>query len=277
MVSGDNGKKVLPTLQDVIREAPERIRPLPHIGKVAEEVGPGGVHKLSGHFEIGSQYHFTMEPQTCVVVPIEDGMDVYSATQWMDATQMAIADSLNVPNNTINVVVRRLGGAFGGKASRSIQLACAAAVAAHHLNRPVRMVLTIEANMNIIGKRYACINDYEVEVDDKGKIQKLLNNFVEDAGCSPNEPVYFHTTEFVGNCYEKKFFTINGNVAITDSPSNTWCRAPGTVEGVAMIENIMEHIARKIKKDPVEVRMNNIPTDSEMKEILTDFVKSVGK
>lgn len=44
-----------------------------------------------------------------------------------------------------------------------------------------------------------------------------------------------------------------------------------------MIENIMEHIAWKVKKDPVQVRLNNIPGDSEMKKFLPDFVKSVGK
>lgn len=86
-----------------------------------------------------------------------------------------------------------------------------------------------------------------------------------------------NTTEFFNNCYENKHFTVNAKNAITDAPSNTWCRAPGTVEGVAMIENIMEHIARKVKKDPLEVRLNNIPGDSDMKNHLHDFAASVGR
>lgn len=48
--------------------------------------------------------------------------------------------------------------------------------------------MTIEANMTVVGKRYACIGDYEVDVDDNGRIQKLKNEYVEDAGCSINEP-----------------------------------------------------------------------------------------
>lgn len=36
---------------------------------------------------------------------------------------------------------RRIGGAFGGKASRSMPVAVAAAVAAAKLRRPVRLVL----------------------------------------------------------------------------------------------------------------------------------------
>ncbi|CRL08602.1 CLUMA_CG021290, isoform A [Clunio marinus] len=267
-------KKIILTLKEAL-EDPKRVQPLPHYSKTAESSGVGATHKISGRFDIGSQYHYTMETQTCVVVPIEDGLDVYSATQWMDATQMAIADALKVPNNFVNMNVRRLGGGYGGKISRSVQVACAAAIAAHLLNRPVRFVMTIEANMNVVGKRYACINDYEVEVDDNGKILKLKNDYSEDSGCSPNEPVHYATTEHFNNCYDKQHFTVTAKNVTTDAPSSTWCRAPGSVEGVAMIENIMEHIARKVKKDPVDVRMNNIPGNYEMKKLLPEFVKSV--
>lgn len=217
-----------------------------------------------------------MEPQSCVVVPIEDGLDVFSSTQWMDATQIAVAEALNLPNNVINMNVRRLGGGFGGKISRPALIACAAAIAAHLLNRPVRFVLTIEANMNIVGKRYPCINDYEVEVDDDGKVQKLLNGYTEDYGCSFNEPAYL-TTGFFSNCYESETFDIVAKKTKTDTASNTWCRGPGTVEGISMIENIMEHIAWKVGKDPVEVRLNNIAGDSEIKSLLPEFVEKVGE
>lgn len=129
-----------------------------------------------------------METQSCLSVPIEDGMDVYSATQWIDLTHIAIADALKVPNNLINMKVLRVGGGYGSKISRGSQIACASAIAAHLLNRPVRFVMTIEANMSVVGKRYACISDYDLLVDSRGKIVKLVNDYVEDYGCSPNEP-----------------------------------------------------------------------------------------
>lgn len=253
-----------------------RVEECPVFSKKATEVGTKGSLKIEGSFEIGSQYHFSMEPQTCVVVPIEDGMDVYSSTQWMDATQIAVAEALGVQNNFVNLQVRRLGGGFGGKISRPALIACAAAIAAHHLSRPVRFVMTIEANMNIIGKRYPCFNNYAVEIDDNGRIQKLKNDYVEDYGNCFNEPAYL-TTGFFSNCYNSDTFEVIANRTRTDVPSNTWCRGPGTVEGIAMIENIMEHVAWKVKKDPLEVRMNNIAAHSEMKKLLPEFANSVGK
>lgn len=54
-------------------------------------------HVVTGTFDIGAQYHFTMETQSCICIPIEDGMDVYSSTQWMDYVQIAIAKACNIP------------------------------------------------------------------------------------------------------------------------------------------------------------------------------------
>lgn len=62
-------------------------------------IGNDVKHIIKGTFRNGSQYHFTMETQTCVCVPIEDGIDVFAATQWMDLTQVAIAQCLNIKNN----------------------------------------------------------------------------------------------------------------------------------------------------------------------------------
>uniref|UniRef100_A0A182K1U4 FAD-binding PCMH-type domain-containing protein n=1 Tax=Anopheles christyi TaxID=43041 RepID=A0A182K1U4_9DIPT len=227
--------------------------------------------KVTGRFEMAGQYHYTMETQTCVCVPIEDGMDVHSSTQWVDLCQVAIASMLKVPENSLNFTVRRLGGGYGSKISRAGQIACACALAAHLQNRPVRFVQTIESNMSSIGKRYGCITDYEVDVESNGRIVKLTNNYMQDYGASLNESVGEATTEFFNNCYDTKTWKVVGKAAKTDAPSNTWCRAPGTTEGIAMVENIMEHIAWELGLDPLELRLANMPEGSKMRELLPQF------
>ncbi|XP_059620522.1 xanthine dehydrogenase-like isoform X2 [Phlebotomus argentipes] len=265
---------IYPTMQDVF-EAKDfsRVHKSATFQK-AETRGNEQTRKITGHFEIGSQYHFTMEAQTTVAMPNEDGMDVYCSTQWMDLVQLAISQMLNIPESSINMQVRRLGGGYGSKISRATLIACGAALACHLLNRPVRFVLSIEANMKAIGKRYACMNDYEVEVDDHGKIQKLSNEFWHDYGCSLNEEVGGQAAGFFKNGYVDDHWDVKYHAVQTESPSHTWCRSPGTTEGIAMIENIMEHISKDTGVDPVEVRLANMPTDSPLRGIVKDFIKS---
>lgn len=58
--------------------------------------------------------------------------------------------------------VRRLGGGYGAKLTRSTWVAALCAVAAKLSNRPVRTVLDLQTNMRVMGKRYPCYTTYEV-------------------------------------------------------------------------------------------------------------------
>lgn len=237
----------------------------------------GATQTVKGSFEIYGQYHFTMETQTALCVPAENGMDVHSATQWVDFTQIAVAECLGISENSINMIVRRIGGAYGSKISRATQIACACAIACLLTHRPIRFVMTIESNMETIGKRYGLRNDYKVDIDDKGKILKLSNNYIQDYGCSLNENVDGSTTPLFSNCYVSTGWTVQDQKVLTDAPSNTFCRAPGTLEGIAMIENIMEHIARVSGRDTMDVRLENCAADSPIRTMSTTFLKDIGK
>ncbi|EDW80733.1 uncharacterized protein Dwil_GK11683 [Drosophila willistoni] len=233
---------------------------------------------VKGIFQMGLQYHFTLEPQTTVAIPFEDGLKIYSATQWMDLTQSVIAHMLQIKVKDVQLEVRRLGGGYGSKISRGNQVACSAALAAYKLNRPVRFVQSLESMMDCNGKRWACRSDYQFHAQANGKIVGMENDFYEDAGWCPNEsPIEGHSTFTASNCYDlnaNSNFKINGNAVLTDAPSSTWCRAPGSVEGIAMMENILEHVAFAVQKDPAEVRMLNITKGNKMAELLPKFLES---
>lgn len=188
----------------------------------------------SGIFQIGAQYHYTMEPQTTIAVPFEDGLQIWSATQWMDHTQCVIAKMLQLNVNSIQLKVRRLGGAYGCKITRGNIVACGAALAAYKLNRPARFVQRIESMMNVNGKRWGCRSDYEFNIMANGKITSLKNLFYQDAGLNLNEnPIDGHSTVCAKNCYQftDKNLKLEGQAVITDAPSAAYCRAPGSVEG----------------------------------------------
>uniref|UniRef100_A0A1Y9HAI9 Uncharacterized protein n=1 Tax=Anopheles farauti TaxID=69004 RepID=A0A1Y9HAI9_9DIPT len=268
---------IYPTIKTLLlaNKSKERIVDQPISSRNVPQTELGVAKKIQGTLELAGQFHFSMEPQTCLCVPIEDGMDVYSATQWIDLTQVVIAAALKVPENSLNLTVRRLGGGFGSKLTRASQIACACALAAHLTKRPVRLIMTIESNMSSIGKRYGCISNYQVDVDAKGKILKLTNNFMQDYGSNLNENVVDDAKIVFALAYNSAAWKVDGKAVLTDAPANTWMRAPATTEAIAMVETIMEHIAWETGVDPMRVRLGNMPAESKLQTLMPQFRQDV--
>ncbi|XP_053675021.1 uncharacterized protein LOC128725312 [Anopheles nili] len=275
---------VYPTLKSVLHNWPRQRIVNPPISttdavagsaETAETLIDETTQRIQGTLEIYGQYQFPLETQSCICVPSEDGMDIFAATQWINLCQVAIASALKIPENSLNFNVRRVGGSYGAKLTRASQIACACALAAHLTKRPVRFVMTMEANMESIGKRFGCISNYEVDVNAKGKILKLSTEFLHDYGSSLNDDVIRYTNEAFAISYMSSTWKYEGKAIITDSPSNTWARAPGSTQGIATIETIMEHIAWITGVDPMQVRLINMSPECKLQQLLPQFRQEV--
>ncbi len=76
--------------------------------------------------------------------------------------QMHVAHALGVPAHKIVGRTKRLGGGFGGKETRAVNVSVAAAVPAWHLRRPVRLILDRDEDMHTTGHRHAFLGKYKV-------------------------------------------------------------------------------------------------------------------
>ncbi|XP_024217422.1 uncharacterized protein [Halyomorpha halys] len=231
-------------------------------------------YKVEGEVEMGPQYHFTMEPQSCLCNPTEDGINIFASTQWMSCIQGAVSKVLNIPENSINMEVKRIGGGFGSKITRASLVATACALAAYKLNCPVKVILDIETNMKAIGKRNASYSKYEAGFDDTGYIEWLKVKHYSDEGCYPNDPAVMLFKSGMVNCYDSSGWEIDLNTVSTSTPSSSWMRAPGTLEGMAVIEELIEHISFVLKKDPLEVRLQNIKESSYIRNMIGNIKES---
>nr|XP_034833059.1 xanthine dehydrogenase/oxidase-like [Maniola hyperantus] len=251
-------------------------------GDTIEPKGRGNDVKkvLKGVLDAKGQYLYYMEPLSCVVIPVDTGLEVYDTTQWMDITQIAVARCLSMPQSNVHVKVRRIGGGFGGKVSRNVQVACASAIVAKGLDRPCRFILPLETNLTIAGGRLPFECEYEVGVDDTGKVQYLNASITEDAGCSQNENILSYVAGSFRSCYNTDNYNLKTYAVRTDLNSNSYARAPGTMEGIMAIENIMEHIAFALNKEPTDVRLanmrkedNDLPSLIETLKLKADYEK----
>ena len=87
---------------------------------------------VEGVVHVGGQEHFYLETQCCLVIPKGEGgeMEIIASTQYLSGTQTSAARALGVSSNRIVAKVKRIGGGFGGKETRSLYLSTAVAVAA---------------------------------------------------------------------------------------------------------------------------------------------------
>uniref|UniRef100_A0A8D9F6H1 Indole-3-acetaldehyde oxidase n=1 Tax=Cacopsylla melanoneura TaxID=428564 RepID=A0A8D9F6H1_9HEMI len=216
--------------------------------------------KIKGTAEFGPQYHYTMEGQTALAIPSEDGMDIYAATQWVTLVQESVAGMLGLPNNRVNVKTRRVGGGYGAKLSRSCYPALIAAVCANTINKPVRIVMSIESMTGALGARYPIYAQYEAGVDRLGIIQNLNVTFNVDKGWTTNEHGFLHVQFGLGLfcIYDNTTYHVVANSVRTDVPTYGFTRSPGVCEATAFIEHVMDHIATAVKRDPVDVRIVNM-------------------
>ena len=75
---------------------------------------------------------------------------------------MQVAQALGIPGHKVVARTKRLGGGFGGKETRAINVSCQAAVPAYRLRRPVRLILDRDEDMHTSGHRHAYIGKYKV-------------------------------------------------------------------------------------------------------------------
>lgn len=143
-------------------------------------------HVIEGEMQMGGQEHFYLEPQGCIAVPggEEGEMDIFSSTQNPRETQVHAALALGVPANRINCRVKRMGGGFGGKETRSLYVSNAVAVAAAVSGRPVRCILEREDDMVSSGGRHPFLARYKVGCGPDGKILAVIISMYSNAGNS---------------------------------------------------------------------------------------------
>ncbi len=217
-------------------------------------------HRLKDTFEVGGQEQFYLEGQISYAIPTEnDGMHVHCSTQHPSEMQHAVAHALRLHAHQVHVECRRMGGGFGGKESQSALFACVAAVAAKRLNRPVKLRLDRDDDFLVTGRRHCFHYEYEVGYDDEGRVLGAELTMVSRAGFSADlsAPVMTRAICHFDNAYWLPDVAIHGYSAKTNTQSNTAFRGFGGPQGAIAIENILDSVARKLGRDPLDVRRVN--------------------
>lgn len=217
-------------------------------------------HVIEGELRTGAQEHWYLETQTAVAVPGEgDEMTIYASTQNPSETQAIVAEVLGLKKHEVVCETRRMGGGFGGKETQANHVAAWAALLARKTGRPVKFHLSRDIDQKITGKRHRFLSRYRAGFDQDGRIKAYIVDLNCDAGACTDlsmailERAMLHAE----NAYYIPHVRILGHAWKTNLPSNVAFRGFGGPQGMAVIEQVMDRMARKLGKDAAEIRHQN--------------------
>ncbi|MER3479615.1 MAG: xanthine dehydrogenase molybdopterin binding subunit [Meiothermus sp.] len=218
-------------------------------------------HKLKGRLEIGPQEHFYLETQATLAYLDEYGQVMLQcSTQHPTETQAIVAEVLGLPRHRVTVQCLRMGGGFGGKETQANPWAAVAALAAWKTGRPVRVRLNRTQDMTLTGKRHPFLGKFSVGFDDEGKIRGLKLELYSDGGWSLDlsEAVLLRALLHCDNAYHIPHMEVVGRVCKTHKTSQTAFRGFGGPQGMVVIEEVMDRVARTLGLAPEVVRERNL-------------------
>lgn len=218
-------------------------------------------HVLQGEFALGGQDHFYLEMHAAYAEPGEDGtVHVTSSTQHPTEVQHGVAHVLNIPAGLVVVSCPRMGGGFGGKETQAAALAAMAALAARKTGRPVRVRYNRDQDMMLTGKRHPFLARFTVGHDGEGRLTGLQAALYSNGGWTLDlsMPVTDRAMFHSDNCYFIPNVELRGQVVKTNLASNTAFRGFGGPQGMLIIEEILDRVARSLGLPPEVVRERNL-------------------
>lgn len=213
------------------------------------------------------QTHAPMEPRGCVAVWDRQGtqLTLHTGTQVPHPYRSALAARLGVPEHDVRVVCPDIGGAFGQKLVAYREEAAVAAVA-RSLRRPVRW--REDRRENLLSALHAREDavDVEVGVTRAGRILALRARLASDFGAYSYFPGNY-MLQVIGmmlpGAYRFAHYAYEVNVYLsTKCPAGPY-RAPMAM-CTWVTEGMIDAIAERVGRDPVEVRRANTLVDDDI-------------
>nr|WP_319494955.1 molybdopterin cofactor-binding domain-containing protein [uncultured Desulfobacter sp.] len=213
----------------------------------ADEAISSAAHVAKGRADSGAQEHFYLEGQAAIATPLEQGhLHLASATQAPTSVQRCVARVCGLTMNRVEVDVRRLGGAFGGKESQANTWACFVALGAQKSGVPCRMVLRRSEDMRATGKRHPYTSDFTLAMDEDGKFLAFKVFYYQNAGAAADlstsvlERTLFHAT---GSYYVPNVHA-TAAACRTNIPPNTAFRGFGGPQAMFVFEAAIREASR---------------------------------
>jgi len=205
--------------------------------------------------------HAYLEPESVFALPIEgnNGVKIIGSIQNPFSARKVTASVLGLPLTKVRVQQAELGGSFGGKDDTMNILSARAALAALKIGRPVKIRYRREESVLESYKRHPYIMHYKVGFLKSGKIKAMKIDILADGGAyaSMSPFVNWRTVVQATGPYEIENIWTDVRAVYTNNPYTGAMRGFGSPQPIFAQESLMDEIAIKLNKTPVEIRQIN--------------------
>ncbi len=170
-----------------------------------------------------------------------------------------MAAALKLDLNRVEVIQATLGGSFGGKDEVMTSMCCRAAMLALATGKPVKMVNSREESMLESYKRHPYVLYYKWGAKKDGSITAMEIKCIADGGAYASMSP-FVTWRSVVQATGPTTARTSRPMSIAVYTNNNYTgamRGFGSPQVNFAIESMMDELAEKVGKDPLEIRLQN--------------------
>jgi CO/xanthine dehydrogenase Mo-binding subunit/aerobic-type carbon monoxide dehydrogenase small subunit (CoxS/CutS family) len=215
---------------------------------------------VEGEFSSGFVEHAYIEPEAGFARRVGDRMEVQACTQapYMDRDETAAI--LGIAPEQVRILPTAVGGGFGSKLDLSVQPFLA--VAAWHLDRPVRMVYSRQESISTTTKRHPSQLRMKVGADGEGKIRAIEfhGDFNTGAYASWGPTVANRVPVHASGPYFVPHYRATTRAIHTHLVPAGAFRGFGVPQAAVAQEQLYDQLAERLGLDPLEFRLRNALT-----------------
>jgi CO/xanthine dehydrogenase Mo-binding subunit len=216
---------------------------------------------LEETYRTSCQIHTPMELHGSVAQWDGGRLTVWDSTQGVFDIQRSLAQTLNLPLSSVRVISRYMGGGFGSKLELG-KYTVIAAFLAKMTARPVKIMLTRENSFLCVGNRPPNTIKLKAGVKNDGTLTALHLISLGTGGAYPADSSVSYLVRDLYLCPNVR--TEETNVFINAGTARPM-RAPGFPQCAWALEQMMDALAEKIGLEPIELRIKNIPSYSQVR------------
>jgi xanthine dehydrogenase YagR molybdenum-binding subunit len=238
---------------------PEQVNPSFPTDTEEGDVGAGlaeAAFMLDETYTTPAEHNNPMEPHATTAVWDGGSLTLYDSSQGAYAARAPIAKTLGLEQDQVRVIAEHVGGGFGSKGTPRPHV-IATALAAQHVERPVKLAVTRQQMFSVTGYRTPTIQRLQLGCDAEGRLTAIAHDVVEQT--SLVDEFAEQTAVVTRMLYASPNRRTTHRLVRLNVPTPSWMRAPGECPGMYALESAMDELARAAGIDPIELRIRNDP------------------